>query len=83
MHAGARILRVTCSGRSVGERCPGSWSIEVLARFKEHESMNYASDIWIGGQTMDQENEEVEKSSLVCVSSSFYDRRLCVWRTDV
>ena len=83
MHAGARILRLTCSDRSVDTRYPGKWSIEILAEFKEHESMNYESDIARGTRTADQESEEAENSSFVCVSSSFYDRRLCVWRTHV
>lgn len=82
MHAGARILRLTCSRRPIGEPCLGKWSIDVLAEFKEHESMNYASDIWRGIPMMDHENEG-KHSSLVCVSSSFYDKKLCVWRVDI
>lgn len=74
MHAGTRVVRVRG-----GE--DGSVSgIEVLARFEEHKSMNYGSD-W----------SRVESSRLVggggggggdilCVSTSFYDRLLCVWK---
>lgn len=55
---------------SVGDS--GLWSLKVLARFEEHKSMNYASDFSSSG---------LEK--LTCVSSSFYDRLLCLWECDV
>lgn len=48
------------------------WDMGILVEFTEHESMNYASDAWKGSQ-----------DGLVCVSSSFYDRRVCLWRADV
>ncbi|KAL4980614.1 hypothetical protein BDW66DRAFT_147043 [Aspergillus desertorum] len=51
----------------------GEAGIEVLAEFTEHESMNYASDAWKGGVG----------SGIRVVSSSFYDRRVCVWRVEV
>ncbi|CAL5866234.1 uncharacterized protein PFLUO_LOCUS441 [Penicillium psychrofluorescens] len=66
MHAGTRVMRVSYEG------C--EWGIEVLAEFTEHESMNYASDVWKGPS---------ESAELLCVSSSFYDRRVCVWTVDV
>ncbi|KGQ00787.1 hypothetical protein PAAG_12547 [Paracoccidioides lutzii Pb01] len=63
------------------------WDIEVLAEFTEHESMNYASDVWrgnggagsgampgSGGQ--DQLQRTNRDSKLLCVSSSFYDKRV-------
>lgn len=50
----------------------GSWSAHVLARFEEHKSMNYASDFVSG-----------EAPSLACVSSSFYDRLLCLWECEL
>ncbi|KAL9127984.1 MAG: hypothetical protein Q9217_003245 [Psora testacea] len=37
MHAGARVLELRRSSKQ-------EWSIKVLAKFVEHESMNYASD---------------------------------------
>lgn len=64
MHAGTRVVRVT--------QTPSEWKIEVLAEFTEHESMNYANDVWKGSG--------MKESELVCVSTSFYDRRACVWR---
>ncbi|CAI7577383.1 unnamed protein product [Penicillium glandicola] len=72
MHAGTRLVRVTCKH----EDGASNWGIEVLAKFTEHESMNYASGVWVGGQ-------ETTRSEVLCVSSSFYDRRLCVWTVDL
>jgi diphthamide biosynthesis protein 7 len=69
MHAGTRIVRVTQSQQDE----TAEWGIEVLAEFTEHESMNYASDVWKGSKP----------SELLCVSSSFYDRRVCVWGANV
>lgn len=73
MHAGTRLVRVTCKQ----EDGDPNWGIEVLAKFTEHESMNYASGVWEGGQSTTQ------SSQILCVSSSFYDRRLCVWTVDL
>ncbi|KAL4948277.1 hypothetical protein BDW69DRAFT_176796 [Aspergillus filifer] len=68
MHGGTRVVKV-CIGGSEEEV-----GIEVLAEFTEHESMNYASDVWRG---------EGEALELRVVSSSFYDKRVCVWRVTV
>ncbi|QIW96324.1 hypothetical protein AMS68_001842 [Peltaster fructicola] len=69
MHAGARVVQLTQQAmtRSDGE---GEWSFEVLARFQEHESMNYGSDAC----------PSLEQSPTTFVSTSFYDRRLCLWQ---
>jgi len=64
MHAGAKILRIRRSER-------GEWTIEVAARFEEHESMNYASDARF--------DSDGYSPTLTVVSTSFYDRKLCVW----
>lgn len=45
------------------------WTCHVLAQFEEHQSMNYGSDYVRGGQG----------DGLRCVSTSFYDKLLCVW----
>ncbi|KAJ5118745.1 hypothetical protein N7448_010453 [Penicillium atrosanguineum] len=74
MHAGTRVVRVTQTQQDQSSE----WSIEVLADFTEHESMNYASDVWKGSKA-----ETTDASELVCVSSSFYDRRMCVWRVQL
>ena len=68
MHAGVRILEVR---RAEG----GKWLINVLAKFVEHESMVYASDgrpRYGGG----------ELAGFTVVSTSFYDKKLCVWETE-
>ena len=64
MHAGTRVLNIHCSREGV-------WSIRVVAKFVEHESMNYASDA--------RHNLPEEKPGMTIVSTSFYDRKLCVW----
>ena len=68
MHAGARVLRVA---RDAEKR----WSIKVMAEFEEHESMNYASDVQPRPTGADAKQSE----GFTCVSTSFYDRKLCVW----
>ena len=40
MHAGSRIVRLGRSGDESGE-----WTFTVLAKFEEHKSMNYGSDV--------------------------------------
>lgn len=67
MHAGARVLQVTGS-------IAGNWSIDVLAQFCDHKSMNYASDV--------QPIAAQQETKVLCVSSSFYDKLLCVWTYD-
>jgi diphthamide biosynthesis protein 7 len=78
MHAGARIVRIVWrrqgSTAVTGSDTAGEWNIEILAQFTEHQSMNYASDFWKGGDD--------RKTELVCVSSSFYDKRLCLWKVE-
>ena len=67
MHAGCRVLHI-CRSVEAG------WTIDVLARFEEHESMNYASDFLLGSEADDERG-------LTVMSTSFYDRKLCVWKT--
>lgn len=66
MHAGARVVEVvTDDGQT--------WRCSVLARFEEHQSMNYAADCLYNH----------DKRSLTCVSTSFYDRLMCLWTCDL
>lgn len=67
MHAGSRILEVC-------RQSDKQWTIAVLARFEEHESMNYASD---ATRLVDIVHSNSQTTTVV--STSFYDRRLCVW----
>ncbi|KAG5983878.1 hypothetical protein E4U55_006863 [Claviceps digitariae] len=46
-----------------------SWGASVVGRFEEHGSMNYASDFIKTSQGR----------SLRCISTSFYDKLLCLW----
>lgn len=73
MHAGTRIVRVSWRNQEPGL---GEWDIHALAQFTEHESMNYASGVW-------KKTADTNSSELVCVSSSFYDKRLCLWKVQV
>ncbi|KAI1863669.1 hypothetical protein JX265_008886 [Neoarthrinium moseri] len=45
--------------------------IDILARFEEHTSMNYGSDF---------HPVDGDRQDLVCVSTSFYDKRMCIWK---
>ncbi|KAF2147162.1 uncharacterized protein K452DRAFT_261405 [Aplosporella prunicola CBS 121167] len=69
MHAGARVLRLRASSPDEGEE----WQFEVLASFEEHQSMNYGSDV----QPLASGEEGGQRT---VVSTSFYDRLLCVWK---
>jgi diphthamide biosynthesis protein 7 len=63
MHAGTRVVRLAKTG--------DEWAFEVLARFEEHQSMNYGSDCQPGVN---------KKGKRTFVTTSFYDRLLCMWR---
>ena len=65
MHAGTRILIISGSSET-------GWSIEISARFEEHESMNYASDARL-------EQDKTGMQHFTVVSTSFYDKKICVW----
>lgn len=64
MHAGTRVIDLSSNQN-------GKWSIEIFATFEEHESMNYgtAATSLFGVH-----------STQAVVSTSFYDRKLCVWQ---
>lgn len=64
MHAGTRIVKLT---KDVNK----DWQFEVLAKFEEHESMNYGSDC---------QPDLTEGGERTFITTSFYDRRLCLWR---
>lgn len=74
MHGGTRVVKITGAEDS-------EWDIEILAEFTEHESMNYASDVWKGND--EKAETGTKENRLLCLSSSFYDRRVCLWRVDV
>lgn len=65
MHAGTRVIQICRSEEQF-------WTIKIVARFEEHESMNYAGDAR-------REVFEKDSSSTTHVSTSFYDKKLCIW----
>ena len=67
MHAGTRIVRLQCRQESSED-----WGFDVLAKFEEHRSMNYGSDVQPGSGTKKR-----------FVSTSFYDKLLCLWNFNV
>ena len=66
MHAGARIVEI-CWSVEVG------WNFKTLVDFEEHQSMNYGCDAHAVVT-------EDGKKTWTCVSTSFYDKKLCVWK---
>ncbi len=66
MYAGARLIRISKKADN------DQWSVDVLARFTEHKSMNYASAIVPG-------SEANESGKVECITTSFYDKLLCLW----
>ena len=66
MHAGVQIITISKS-KDTG------WTISTIAKFEEHESMNYASD------ARPEPGESVSRKFTV-VSTSFYDKKLCMWQ---
>lgn len=75
MHAGTRIVQVIHEEKKEEEE----WRFHVLAKFEEHESMNYGSDV----QPEKKKEREEEKERKKIVSTSFYDRRLCLWTVEI
>ena len=69
MHAGARLVRIIGSDKPYCR-------IDVLAQFTEHESMNYGSDFQPSASGLGDTEERL------CVSTSFYDKRLCLWQRE-
>ncbi|KAF2190253.1 hypothetical protein K469DRAFT_736744 [Zopfia rhizophila CBS 207.26] len=64
MYAGARILKLI---RTQDD----NWRFEVVAKFEEHKSMNYGSDC---------QPSLNAKGQRTFITTSFYDRLLCLWR---
>ncbi|KAI0441818.1 hypothetical protein F4803DRAFT_521792 [Xylaria telfairii] len=65
MHAGCRVLEISGDYTDLCQ-------VKVLGRFEEHKSMNYGSDF--------QPGTELDGRPLLCASTSFYDRLLCLWK---
>ena len=69
MHAGARVVELSGS-----DDVDGQWVFRVRYRFEEHQSMNYGSDVY---------PLTTKDGNLLCISTSFYDKLLCLWRADL
>ena len=65
MHAGTRVVRLSQTDNDV-------WDFSVLAKFEEHTSMNYGSDVQPGAG-----------GRRLVVSTSFYDKLMCFWYVDL
>lgn len=78
MHAGTRIVQVIHEEKMKEEE--EEWRFHVLAKFEEHESMNYGSDVQ---PELKKEKKKEKKERKKIVSTSFYDRRLCLWSVEI
>lgn len=86
MHAGTRVVRLQRSNSSSSHQdddaaAAETWSFTILAKFDEHKSMNYGSDVQ-PFLTNNNDNSDGDTGHLLktIVSTSFYDRLLCLWR---
>ncbi|EME42081.1 hypothetical protein DOTSEDRAFT_54538 [Dothistroma septosporum NZE10] len=77
MHGSTHSILLLCSCMHAGTRIvrlsrgtseAESWEFEVLGKFEEHQSMNYGSDVQPGTKSV--------------VSTSFYDKLMCLWTVD-
>lgn len=89
MHAGTRIVQVIREEKKQKKKDDDDeeeeqWRFHILAKFEEHESMNYGSDVQpeLKKEKKKEEKEE-EKEKKKIVSTSFYDRRLCLWTVEI
>lgn len=80
MHAGTRIVQV--EKKKEEEEEDDEWRFHVLAKFEEHESMNYGSDVQPDLKAKKKEKGRKERKKKI-VSTSFYDRRLCLWTVEI
>jgi diphthine methyl ester acylhydrolase len=86
MHGGVRIVRVICHLPKRDEDGHG-WEANVVGRFtKGHESMCYGADSVAlprlaedVGDDLDEENYSHKDRDFVVASTSFYDKKICLW----
>lgn len=85
MHAGTRIVQVIHEEKKKkdDDDREEEWRFHVLAKFEEHESMNYGSDVQPELKKEKKKEEKEEKEKKKIVSTSFYDRRLCLWTVEI
>ncbi|KAK6428531.1 hypothetical protein LTR95_015325 [Oleoguttula sp. CCFEE 5521] len=82
MHAGARIVQLS---QRTGDGVESHWEFEVQAQFTEHKSMNYGTAVQPLATSLSADRESVDPAikQRTIVSTSFYDKLLCVWNVDV
>lgn len=68
MYSGVRIVKLTDDSK-------GQWNFQIIAKFEAHQSMNYAS----GVQPQPQGGTRDEAHWRTVVSTSFYDKLVCIW----
>ncbi|TID22201.1 WD40 repeat-like protein [Venturia nashicola] len=78
MHAGTQIIRLRIDDSDSRGDGNVKANFEVLARFSENESMNYGSDVQPKSGGEEEEEEEKTRGHII-VSTSFYDKRVCLW----
>lgn len=71
MHAGPCVIYIRVPSCASTDR---DCVIEVYAKLEEHGSMNYGTDA-----SPSRGNSEAGEQATCVVSTSFYDRKLCVW----
>lgn len=81
MHAGTRVVRLQRSSRKDEGGEVDDWTFSVIARFEEHKSMNYGSDVQPSSSDDDVGANLLQKKTTI-ISTSFYDKLLCLWQID-
>jgi diphthine methyl ester acylhydrolase len=83
MHAGVRIVRITRRQRLSVHQGAANWGIEIVGEFTEgHESMCYGADLVNVRNLLKDDDVDLPAHSsrrFVVVSTSFYDKKLCIW----
>ncbi len=81
MHAGVRIIRVIRRQPKQKSEEWCNWEIDVVGQFtKGHESMCYGADSVDVKRLIDRPcYDDGHRRESVVVSTSFYDKKICVW----
>ncbi|KAK6401022.1 hypothetical protein LTR95_019240 [Oleoguttula sp. CCFEE 5521] len=83
MHAGTRVVALS---QKRSESGTPRWEFQVKAQFTEHKSMNYGSAVQPLPTSPHRDSSIVGGPSAgkrTIVSTSFYDKLLCIWSVDV
>lgn len=72
MHSGARVVTLEKHKLSESDKeGEAEWRFTIVARFEEHKSMNYGSDV---------QPVKGAEHGRTFVSTSFYDKLVCLWQ---